>query len=149
MDAANPDALTIRTATRADFDALTDLHWRSSMINEGDREWMLAHRDIAVFTGEGLEEGHVRVAEIDGRIVGFATALPRDGYLELEDLFVDPDFMRRGIATALIDDIKRHGTRIEVSANEHALDFYKSAGFVQTGMVDTAVRPVPRMHLVL
>lgn len=146
--------MNIRSATLDDWDVLTDLHWRSSMTNEGDREWMLAHRDIAVFEGEGLRDGHVRIAEIDGTPVGFATSLPRGAYLELEDLFVDPDWMRRGIATALLDDVRERArqfgvTRIEVSANDHALAFYKSVGFVQIGMVDTALRPVPRMHLVI
>jgi GNAT superfamily N-acetyltransferase len=90
----------------------------------------------------------VRVAEIDGVLVGFATALPREGYLELEDLFVDPDFMRRGIATALIDDVKQRGLPVEVSANEHALAFYTSVGFVEIGTVETLGGPAIRMRLV-
>jgi hypothetical protein len=40
-------------------------------------------------------------------------------------------------------------TRVEVSANDHALAFYEAVGFVQIGMVDTVLRPVPRMHLVV
>ncbi|MBO0823165.1 MAG: GNAT family N-acetyltransferase [Actinobacteria bacterium] len=42
------------------------------------------------------------VAEEDGSIVGFATWAETAGSMELEDPFVDPDHMRRGIATALI-----------------------------------------------
>ena len=144
--------MNIRTATASDCEALTDLHWRSSMVNERDRDWMLANRDIAVFEGKGLDEGHVRIAEEDGRMVGFVTALPEDEFLELEDLFVDPDWMRRGIATALIDDVRTNARnagigRIEVTANDHALEFYKSAGFVEVGIVETGFRPAPRMHL--
>ena len=144
--------MRIRTATSADYDALTDLHWRSSIVNERDREWMLANRDIAVFEGRGLDEGHVRVAEIAGRIVGFVTALPEADLLELDDLFVDPDWMRRGIATVLIDDVRRRAremgiTRVEVTANDHAMAFYESAGFVRIGTDETGFRPAPRMRV--
>jgi GNAT superfamily N-acetyltransferase len=37
--------------------------------------------------------------------VGFATWTDADGVTELEDLFVDPDWTRRGIATALVKGI--------------------------------------------
>ena len=122
------------------------------MVNERDREWMLANRDIAVFEGKGLDEGHVRIAEVGGRMVGFVTALPEGDFLEIEDLFVDPEWMRRGIATALIEDVlgkaRSSGIgRVEVSANDHALEFYKSVGFVEVGIVETGFRPAARMHL--
>ena len=60
---------------------------------------------------------------------------PGRGVFELEDLFVDPGWMRRGIATALVASIAdavraRGGERLEVTANEHALGFYTAAGFV-------------------
>jgi ribosomal protein S18 acetylase RimI-like enzyme len=144
--------LNIRTATTEDFAALDALKWRSSMVNERDRDWMLANKELAGFEGIGLAEGHIRVAEDGDQMIGFATALPEDGYLELEDLFVDPDWMRRGVATALIADICTRGDalgvdRIEVTANDHALAFYEAAGFVQVGIVETGFRPGLRMHL--
>jgi GNAT superfamily N-acetyltransferase len=49
-----------------------------------------------------LNEGRVLVAEQDGSVVGFATWADADGVTELEDLFVDPDWTRRGMATALV-----------------------------------------------
>ena len=51
----------------------------------------------------------------DGTIVGFATMLLVDGVYELEDLFTDLEWMRRGVATALVDDAvecaRRSGVR--------------------------------------
>jgi len=51
---------------------------------------------------EGLAEGRTYVAEEDGLVVGFATWAGTAGTVELEDLFVDPAYRRRGIAAALV-----------------------------------------------
>ena len=71
---------------------------------------------------------------------------------ELEDLFVDPDWMRRGIATELLLDALAHArergvARIEVTANGHALAFYESVGFVWDGMSETQFGRGHRMHI--
>lgn len=56
-----------------------------------------------------------RVAEENGAVVGFATAILHDGtwtvdpICYLEDLFVAPAARGRGIATALIEDLIRLG----------------------------------------
>jgi GNAT superfamily N-acetyltransferase len=59
-----------------------------------------------VFAADGVVEGRTRVAiTASGTIIGFATTLPHENStLELEALFVDPDWMRQGIATRLIAD---------------------------------------------
>jgi GNAT superfamily N-acetyltransferase len=50
----------------------------------------------------GLAEGRAHVAEEeDGLLVGFATWIETVGTMELEDLFVDPGYMRHVIAAAL------------------------------------------------
>jgi len=138
----------IRVAVHADLGALRDLYRRSSLSNAGDRASLLAHPEALEFAGDAVGEGLTRVAVVDGRIVGFATLLG-DG--ELEDLFVDPDWMRRGIGRALVLDAvvlaPAHGLdRIEVTANGEALDFYESVGFVFDGEVETAFGRGSRMH---
>jgi len=138
----------IRVAVHADLGALRDLYRRSSLSNAGDRASLLAHPEALEFAGDAVGEGLTRVAVVDGRIVGFATLLG-DG--ELEDLFVDPDWMRRGIGRALVLDAvvlaPAHGLdRIEVTANGEALDFYESVGFVYDGEVETAFGRGSRMH---
>jgi GNAT superfamily N-acetyltransferase len=70
---------------------------------------------------------------------------------EVEDLFVDPDWMRHGAGRALVADLitqarARGVRRVEVTANEHALAFYVKVGFVRAGEAPTPFRPAPRMH---
>jgi len=144
--------LSLRFAEIADLPALSDLFRRASLSNEGDRASLLAHPDALKFSGRAVEEGRVRVAAIENRIVGFATMVVTDQSGELDDLFVDPDCRRRGIATALVlDALDRAGdqqlTRIEVTANPHALAFYESVGFVSDGMRQTRFGPGNRMHI--
>jgi len=82
------------------------------------------------------------VAELDGRVVGltvwflnFSTWTGRYG-IYLEDLFVDPEARRAGVARALFADLAREAkalgcARIDWAVldwNEPAMDFYRSIG---------------------
>ena len=124
---------------------MIDVFRRASLTNEGDREWILANPDEFRIDEQPVLEGTTRVAVVDGRVVGFATLVGA----VLEDLFVDPDWMRRGIATALVQDAVANGgvERIEVTANGHARAFYESVGFVYDGPAETPGGPAVRMHL--
>jgi GNAT superfamily N-acetyltransferase len=143
----------IRLGTSADLAALADIYRRASLSNDGDRDRLLAHPEYLVLEPEGLTEGRTQVAEADGSVVGFATwALAGGGRMELEDLFVDPKWMRRGIATALVnricDELRSRGTdTLEVTASPDALGFYRSVGFIDAGVAETSFGSAP--HLVL
>jgi ribosomal protein S18 acetylase RimI-like enzyme len=141
----------IRGAAPADLDAIADVYRRASLSNEGDRAALLAHPDALEFDPAPVVAGLTRVALTGGRVVGFATARPVGAdALELDDLFVDPGHRRLGIATALVRDVERRAraagvTRVEVTANEHALDFYRAVGFTPAGTTATRFGPAPRM----
>jgi GNAT superfamily N-acetyltransferase len=145
----------IRDAVSGDMAALGDVFRRSSLSNDGDRPKLLAHPEVLVFSDLAVTAGRVRVAVGDEAIAGFATwALTpgNPGAVELEDLFVDPDQMRRGVGRALVRDIvaiasSRGATRVEVTANQHARAFYAKAGFVAHDYVQTTFGPAVRMHL--
>jgi ribosomal protein S18 acetylase RimI-like enzyme len=144
----------IRLGTPADLDAARSVYRRASLSNAGDRENLLAHPEYLILGPEGLAEGRTHVAEQDGTVVGFATWAEADGTIDLEDLFVDPDYRRRGIASALVLRIAevlraRGAERLEVTANPHAMEFYRSAGFTDNGTADTDFGTAPRLVLML
>jgi GNAT superfamily N-acetyltransferase len=144
--------LSIRTAASADLDQLRDIYRRSSLHNDGDRDALLAHPDALVFAPDGRVGDRIRVAEIAERIAGFATLSGRPDVLELDDLFVDPDHMRTGVARALVADAmdiahRSGATHISVTANPHAMAFYETVGFQPDGMTTTEFGPGLRMRL--
>jgi len=142
----------IRLGAPADLAAASDVYRSASLSNAGDRDNLLAHPEYLVLGPEGLAEGRTYVAEEEGSLVGFATWLEAGGVFELEDLFVDPGWRRRGIAAALVNRIAqvlraRGVQRLEVTANPHAMGFYRAAGFVDCGVTDTVFGAAPRMVL--
>jgi GNAT superfamily N-acetyltransferase len=143
----------IRLGTAADLVAVTDIYRRASLSNDGDRDRLLAHPEYLVLEPEGLTEGRTHVAEESGSVVGFATWAETDGgRMELEDLFVDPKWMRRGIATALVncisDVLRSRGTdTLEVTASPDALGFYRSVGFIDAGVAETSFGSAPYLLL--
>jgi GNAT superfamily N-acetyltransferase len=144
----------IRLGIPADLPAATDVYRRASLSNAGDRDNLLAHPEHLILAPEGLAEGRTYVAEEDGSVVGFATWAEAGGTMELEDLFVDPDWRRRGIATALVgrivDVLRAWGVEcLEVTANPHARGFCGAAGFIDCGVAETVFGAAPRMRLAI
>jgi ribosomal protein S18 acetylase RimI-like enzyme len=145
----------IRTAVAGDLPELQRVFRAASLSNELDAPALLANPAHLVFAGSGIAEGRTRVAlaTVEGGVLGFATvATGEDGVLELDDLFVDPPWQRRGIARRLVlDSVERaresgHAT-LSVTANPHALAFYRSVGFVEVGRVVTELGTGLRMRL--
>ena len=142
----------VRAADAGDLNVLRAVFRRASLHNAGDREVLLAHPEVLVWSGEAIAGGRVRVAVEDGTVVGFATTMPIDGGLELEDLFVEPDRMRRGMARRLVEDLldraRTEGVEhVWVTANPHAMAFYTAVGFLPDGTAPTRFGPAPRLRL--
>src|SRR5215469_16282159 len=146
--------MMIRLGAPGDLSAATEVFRRASLSNAGDRDSLLAHPEFLVLAPDGLAEGRTYVAEEDGSVIGFATWAEADGTFELEDLFVEPGWRRRGIAMALVSRIvdvlraQRVGC-LEVTANPHARRFYTAAGFISVGVAETDFGAAPRMRLAI
>jgi GNAT superfamily N-acetyltransferase len=143
----------IRLGTPSDLDRIAEVYRSASLSNPGDRDRLLAHPEYLVLDPDGLTEGRTHVAEENGSVVGFATwAATEDGGMELENLFVDPQWMRRGIATALVDYVadalrSQGAGTLEVTASPDALAFYRSVGFIDVGVAQTSFGSAPHLRL--
>lgn len=137
-------AVTIRRATPDDVSTIFSL---IQALSEYEK---LAHEMVG--TEADLQQGlfgprpyaEAVIAEVDGSSAGFAlyfydfsTFLMKPG-VYLEDLFVLPEYRRRGIATDLLKYLAAHALskgcgRLEWSVldwNEDAIAFYKRIGAV-------------------
>ena len=145
--------IQVREADPRDEAALARVFRDASLSNAGDRDALLARPEALTLTVD-LAGGRTRVAtDADGTVLGFATTRPTDpGVLELDDLFVAPEAMRRGVARHLILRVATEAegegvARIDVTANLHAFGFYDAVGFVAGSPVDTEFGSGRRMHL--
>jgi predicted N-acetyltransferase YhbS len=147
--------MTIRTAVVAEREGLEALQRRSSMHQPLYRAQLEAHPDAIELPVEQIEAGHVRVAEVDGEVVGFVVLFERveDG-CELDGLFVEPERMRGGVGRALVREAvrmarERGAAHIDVVANPQAVAFYEAVGFTTVSESQTRFGPAPRMSLAL
>jgi GNAT superfamily N-acetyltransferase len=157
MSGVEDPVTTIRTAVPADLPELQRIFRSASLSNSGDAPLLLARPEFLHFAGEGVVQGRTRVAvagpEGEGTILGFATVTVGDaGDAELDDLFVDPQWHRRGVAKRLIEDAaqtvhKSGRKRLRVTGNPHASAFYAAVGFVGSERVATELGPGLRLHL--
>jgi GNAT superfamily N-acetyltransferase len=144
----------IRLGTPADYPAVAAVYRRASLFNDGDRDDLLAHPQYLILGPDGLEQGRTYVAEEHGSVVGFGSWVEAEGIVDLEDLFVEPTWMRRGIATALVvrivDVLRSRGVScLGVTANPSALGFYRAVGFGEVGTARTDFGIAPRMVLAI
>ncbi len=143
----------VRDARPDDEPALGAVFRRSALTNEADRDALLARPELLEFRYPSEQGMVIRVAVgADGRIAGFCTLIENNGFLELEDLFVEPNLMGRGVGKALVRDADelarcRGASSIEVTANSHARGFYERVGFAVVGVADTMLGPAHRMRL--
>lgn len=147
--------MIIRPAEAAEREALEQLQRRSSMHHPLYRAQLAAHADAIELPADQIAHGHVRVAEREGVVVGFAVLLECSGEAcELDGLFVEPARMRGGVGRRLVADARRlarerGAQQIDVVANPQAVAFYEAVGFVAAGAAQTRFGPAPRMSLPL
>jgi ribosomal protein S18 acetylase RimI-like enzyme len=125
--------VTIRPYADGDWDAIARIHDAARLDELRDSVGVAAFLTLAqTAEGEGLFDGHLWVAEVDGAVAGFV-ALDDD---EVTWLYVDPQRYRRGVGRALLRHaLAAAGPRVEVTVldgNPAALALYLNEGFTIT-----------------
>ena len=139
------EALTIRLARPEERLDLEALQRRASLALPEYREQLEAHLEVIELPAEQIAEGRVLVAELEGRIAGFAAVIAG----ELDGLFVEPDHWKRGVGAALVEaaahEARMQGLSLTVTANPTARGFYEKCGFTLEGERETMFGPGLRM----
>ncbi|RUL96181.1 GNAT family N-acetyltransferase [Rhizobium chutanense] len=103
------------TVTIRDAHPEDEARWRELWADYLAFYEVMVDADISDLTWRGVFDPasaiSMRVAEVDGSVMGFALYLTHEGTwirnrdCYLEDLFVDPDARGKGVGRALIDDL--------------------------------------------
>ncbi len=126
--------LVVRLGETSDLAAVVDLENRSF-----SDPWT-----PAALLGE-LVQDDLRlplIATIDRQLVGYLMAWRVVDQLHILNIATDPEFLRRGIATALLREAARRGLELGMEeftlevrrSNTPAQAFYKKHGFCETGV---------------
>jgi ribosomal protein S18 acetylase RimI-like enzyme len=123
----------IRDYRDADFDAVTIL-WRvareKSLPDFQRQKGYFFYEDQNYFRDHVLKENHVWVVEVDDHPVAFM-AMKNDF---IDQLYIHPDYQRRGIGKALLDFARQrspeHVWLYTLQVNVNARTFYEKNGFI-------------------
>ncbi|MFK7743540.1 MAG: GNAT family N-acetyltransferase [Roseobacter sp.] len=88
-----------------------------------------------MYAGDMIDAGWVRVAKIDGKVVGFIARHES----EIHALYVLPDAQDKGVGTALVENAKSECDKLALwsyEANGVAAHFYDVRGFVEVDRTD-------------
>ena len=145
----------VRDARPDEAQELSDLALRSKAHWGYGRDFLEACRPALTLSPDDVRRDEVGALELEGRLVGFhrISGEPPEG--ELADLWVDPDFIGRGLGLELVRDACRraraHGFRsLVVESDPHAEGFYVRLGAVRIGERESSVaggRCLPLLRL--
>lgn len=88
----------------------------------------------------------VYVAEIETAIVGFYTLKTIDDEPRLDNLWILPEFIGKGIGNklfkhAVLEANKLGWTSFRLAADPYALGFYEKLGAIQIGTIQSRIKP--------
>jgi N-acetylglutamate synthase-like GNAT family acetyltransferase len=128
-----PDRLVVRPVRPDEGERLREIaiasksHWGYEETQV--RDWA-AQGD---FSPEALAAKEILVAEADDRAVGFATLISEGDLCVLDDLWLEPDWIGRGLGSKLFEACANQARqlgakRLEWEAEPNAVGFYEKMG---------------------
>jgi GNAT superfamily N-acetyltransferase len=126
-------AIHIRDGHEADFRRLRQIAVDSKAHWGYERALVEDWAEGGDFEPESLGQRLVYVADEDGQAVGWASLIPRGEVGWLEDLWIEPAWIGRGVGRMLFEHVKERARalgakRLEWEAEPNARGFYERMG---------------------
>lgn len=142
----------LRSAELDELPGLSDLCLRSKAHWGYDSAFMAACVPVLTLTQADLDAGPLVVADSHGRAAGLAQVTGETNAMEIDLLFVDPDFMGTGCGRILFDWCARTATglgakKLRIEADPGAVPFYEKMGANRVGDVPSNAIPGRRLPL--
>lgn len=148
--------MEIRQAEPTDVERLDEITVAAKAHWGHDRSWVENWVAAGQFAGVAVARDEGRLVELDGEVAGWSALQLRGEVAWLEDLWVDPQFMGRGVGSVLFCDAVARAAaagaeRLEWEADLDAVGFYERMGGhrIRDSAVTELGRVLPVMALVL
>jgi GNAT superfamily N-acetyltransferase len=144
----------IRAARIGEAAALSDLCLRSKAVWGYDASFMALMPAALAVAASDIAAGNVWVAEAEGAVAGVVALAPgaSPDEADLDKLFVDPAWLRRGIGGALLSHAvaeahRRGARRLTILADPNAAGFYEKHAVRRLGDAPSGAVPGRRLPL--
>ncbi|HEX6032855.1 MAG TPA: GNAT family N-acetyltransferase [Anaerolineales bacterium] len=142
--------ISIRRAVPNEADALTRIALGAKRHWGYPERWIELWKPQLTFSPDYFEENESWVAELDDIPIAFYTLLEKDGNAFLENLWVAPAFIGKGVGKALffhaLELSRQRGyQRLQLDADPHAVGFYEKMGMQKIGERASEMEGQPRI----
>jgi GNAT superfamily N-acetyltransferase len=144
----------IRRARPEEAEALRELAHRSKAHWPYDAEFLAAVAPMLILEPRHVVDEEVHVLELDGRMAGWHRVNFHGERAELEDLWLEPEWIGAGHGRTLFEHavgvaVAGGANRLEWDAEPFAEGFYRAVGGEEIGRTPSAAEPgrtLPRMR---
>ncbi|PAM92449.1 hypothetical protein B4N84_22305 [Flavobacterium sp. IR1] len=149
--------MTIEKATANDNEILTVLTKKSKAYWGYSEEQIEMWSEVLTISKEYIATKSVYKLVVNNEIVGYYSFFHEsEETIELDNLFVWPDFIGKGFGQILMKDfllrLENSGIKkVVLDAEPKAEKFYEKIGFVKVGEMETSIKDrfLPKMELLL
>ena len=142
--------LQIRRVKPEQADVLTRIALAAKRHWGYPERWMEIWKPQLTFSPEYFEENESWVAELNNDPVAFCTLLEKDGSAWVENLWVSPECIGKGVGKSLFSHAlglsRQRGCKsLRLEADPNAVGFYEKMGMRKTGERVSEVEGQPRI----
>jgi GNAT superfamily N-acetyltransferase len=142
--------ISIRRVVPNEADALTKIALTAKAHWGYPKRWMEIWKPQLTFSPEYFEENESWIALENDTLIGFYTLLDKSGNSWLENLWILPDYMGKGIGKTLflhaVDVSRGRGCKkLQLEADPNAIGFYEKMGMNKIGERQSEVEGQPRI----
>jgi len=142
--------LQIRRAIPEEADVLSEIAFSAKAHWGYPKRWMEIWKPQLTFSPEYFEKNEGWLAAINDIPIAFYILQEKAGSAWLDDLWVSPDFIGRGIGKRLflhaVERSRQRGyQRLQLESDPNAVGFYEKMGMVRIGERHSEVENQPRI----
>ena len=142
--------ITVRRVYPEEADRLTEIALAAKRHWGYPESWMKIWSAELTFDPQYFEANESWAAELDGQPVAFYTLLDKNGIAWIENLWVNPELIGKGVGRELFShaaaQARRRGyTILQLEADPNARGFYEKMGLYQVGERHSQVEGQPRV----